>query len=387
MHIWFLPLLILVVSALDNGLAKTPPLGWNSWNRFFCKIDEHLIRATIDGLVSSGLRDAGYKYVNLDDCWQSSRKPDGTIVPDPKAFPHGIRPLVEHAHSNGLLFGLYSDAGFKTCEGRPGSLGFEEVDAATYASWGVDYLKYDNCNTDGTKPEVRYPPMRDALNATGRKIVFSMCEWGVDDPATWARPVANLWRTTGDIAMENHWDGMLHILDQNNEWADYAAPHGWNDPDITEVGNGGLTFDEEVAHFSLWAIVKAPLLIGCDVVNISASTKSILTNPEVLAVNQDELGVQGRRITRKQAKVSMGPEPAPVVIRDCRGAVHQKWTFEEDGSLRNGEGLCLEVPECDFRSGVQLRTAACREFPPSPPPPPLSLRADSDCRYRRSDQV
>ena len=175
--------------SLDNGLGKTPQMGWNSWNKFGCNIDEKLIYNTIDSLIDSGLAKAGYNYVNLDDCWQSSRDSSGKIVVDSKAFPNGIKPLVDYAHSKGLKFGLYSDAGYKTCAGRPGSLGYEEIDAKTYAEWEVDYLKYDNCNTDGTKPEVRYPVMRDALLKQERPIFYSMCEWGVDDPATWAKNV------------------------------------------------------------------------------------------------------------------------------------------------------------------------------------------------------
>jgi alpha-galactosidase len=165
------------IVALNNGQGRTPQLGWNSWNHFHCGINEQLIMETIDAINSSGLREAGYLYVNLDDCWQSVRFPNKTIMPDPKAFPSGLIPLINHAHSLNLKFGVYSDAGYKTCAGRPGSLGYETIDASTYASWGVDYLKYDNCNSDKTKPEVRYPVMRDALNKTGHPIFFSMCEW------------------------------------------------------------------------------------------------------------------------------------------------------------------------------------------------------------------
>ena len=183
--------------ALNNGLGLRPQMGWNSWNKFGCNINEQLIVSTIDEIVSSGLFAAGYKYINLDDCWQKSRDPTtGEIVVDSEAFPHGMKYLADYAHSKGLLFGLYSDAGYKTCAGRPGSLGYEQIDAKTYASWGVDYLKYDNCYTDGSKPEVRYPPMRDALNTSWRTIFYSMCEWGVDDPAKWAKDVGNSWRTT-----------------------------------------------------------------------------------------------------------------------------------------------------------------------------------------------
>jgi len=257
-------------------------------------------------MVSTGLRDAGYNYVNVDDCWAYDRLPNGTITADPSTFPNGMAALADYAHKNGLKFGLYSDAGYKTCAGRPASLGYEQIDADTYASWNVDYLKYDNCNTDGSAPEKRYPVMRDALNATGRDIFFSMCEWGVDNPATWAPAVGNSWRTTGDIG--DNWDSMTKNLDENDEWYSYAAPGGWNDPDMLEVGNGGMTITEYTSHFSLWCLVKSPLLIGCDVTSISQEYLNILTAPEVLAVSQDPLGVQGnKRTSNNDLEVWAGP--------------------------------------------------------------------------------
>jgi len=347
------------VLALDNGLAIKPQMGWNSWNKFGCGINEQLIRDTIDHIVSSNLADAGYRYVNLDDCWQLSRAADGTIVPDKKAFPNGIKPLADYAHSKGLLFGLYSDAGYKTCAGRPGSLGYETIDANTYAKWEVDYLKYDNCNTDGSKPEKRYPVMRDALNKTGRPILYSMCEWGVDDPATWARPVGNSWRTTGDII--DSWQSMIGIADKNDKWAAYAGPGGWNDPDMLEVGNGGMSYDEYRVHFGIWALVKSPLLIGCDVTNMTAETKSILLNKEVIAISQDTLGVQGKKVAsmavRRPPGFQLKAEEAPLIIADCKGLVSQQWTINADGSIRNGEGLCLDIPNCG--SAVQTQTFTC----------------------------
>eukprot|EP00128_Syssomonas_multiformis_P010657 Colp12_sorted_trinity150504_noHs@26217 len=283
-----------LASALNNGLGKTPQMGWNSWNQFGCDIDEQLIRDTADLMVDGGFKDAGYVYLNLDDCWQLSRDANGVIQPDPKTFPSGMKALSDYVRSKGLLFGLYSDAGFKTCAGRPGSLGYEEIDAKTYAEWDVSYLKYDNCNTDGTSPKKRYPPMRDALNATGKKIFFSMCEWGVEDPATWSKEVGNSWRTTGDISA--NWKSWTGILDQNDKWAKYAAPGGWNDPDMLEVGVGQLTLEESVAHFSLWSLIKAPLIMGADLRNMKPEIKNIYLNKEVIAVNQDALGVQGKKL-------------------------------------------------------------------------------------------
>ena len=187
------------VLGLNNGLGRTPQMGWNSWNHFSCDVSDKLIRETADDIVTKGLNKHGYMFVNIDDCWAKNRSADGTIQPDPDSFPD-MKGLADYIHSKGLKFGLYSDAGTETCAKRPGSLGYETQDANTYASWGVDYLKYDNCNSDGSKPEVRYPVMRDALNKTGRPIFYSMCEWGVDNPATWAPEVGNSWRTTEDIS-------------------------------------------------------------------------------------------------------------------------------------------------------------------------------------------
>jgi len=294
------------VSALNNGLGRKPQMGWNSWNYFKCNVTEDTIHQTIDYIAQSGLAIAGYVYVNIDDCWAGSRATDGTIIPDQKTFPNGIKPLADHAHSLGLKFGLYSDAGYRTCAGRPGSLGYENIDAKTYASWEVDYLKYDNCFNDGTKPEVRYPVMRDALNASGRLIFYSMCDWGVDNPATWGAEVGNSWRTTGDI--RDTWDSMISNAEATDKWWSYAGPGGWNDPDMLEVGNGGMTVDQYRAHFSLWCLMKAPLLIGCDVSRMKDEIFAILTNAEAIAVNQDPLGIQGHKVkTHLNSEVWAGP--------------------------------------------------------------------------------
>ena len=201
MKLLFVALIPLIASktlALNNGLALTPQMGWNSWNHFHCNINESVVKATADAIVAKGLDKFGYVYVNIDDCWAKSRDANGNVVPDPAKFPD-MAGLAEYVHNKGLKFGVYSDAGTETCAGRPGSLGHETEDANMYAKWKVDYLKYDNCHSDGTDVKKRYPVMRDALNATGRPILFSMCEWGVEDPATWAMAVGNSWRTTGDI--------------------------------------------------------------------------------------------------------------------------------------------------------------------------------------------
>lgn len=202
-------------------------LGWNSWNHFGCNINETVIRSTADALIATGLAKAGYTYVNIDDCWASSRDPTSDyIIPDPNAFPSGMASLVDYIHSRGLLFGLYSDAGYKTCAGRPGSYGYEDIDAHVYAEWRVDYLKYDNCNSWVTNKTIkeRYERMRDALNLTGRPIFYSACEWGLMLPSLWFRDIANSWRTTPDIS--DHWYSMLFNIDINDLFADFAAPHG-----------------------------------------------------------------------------------------------------------------------------------------------------------------
>ena len=283
-------------------LALTPPMGWNSWNKFGCDVSQALIEEMADALVSSGMRDAGYRYVVIDDCWQVSRDASGRIVADPDRFPKGMKAVADYVHSKGLRFGIYSDAGSKTCQGRPGSNGYEEIDAVTYAEWGVDYLKYDWCSNEGADPKIAYTTMRDALRATRRPIVFSMCEWGTSKPWTWARGVAHLWRTTGDIL--DCWDctstwggaGWVTLLDQQVGLEKYAGPGGWNDPDMLEVGNSGLTIPESRAHFTMWAMLAAPLMAGNDVRSMTPEVKAILTNAEVIALDQDPLGQQGRKI-------------------------------------------------------------------------------------------
>jgi len=273
-------------------------MGWNSWNHYGCNINEEIVKRAADGLVSSGLAKNGYVYVNIDDCWQKSRDENGKIQSDPKTFPSGMRALADYVHSLGLKFGLYSDAGFQTCAGRPGSLGYEEHDAESYSEWDVDYLKYDNCFEDGTSPKVRYPKMRDALLKVEKKIFFSMCEWGVEDPATWAKEIGNSWRTSQDIV--DSWESFIEILDKQHGLESYSGPGGWNDPDMLEVGNGGMTDSEYQAHFALWALLKSPLLLGMDLTNLKESTRKIIENDEIIAINQDPLGKQGKRISREE---------------------------------------------------------------------------------------
>ena len=274
-----------------DQLAKTPPIGWNSWNKFACNVSEKLIMQMADEMVSSGMQDAGYQYIVIDDCWQVDRDENGEIVVDKDRFPHGMKYVADYVHSKGLKFGIYSCAGSKTCAGRPGGRGHEFQDARTYASYGVDYLKYDWCNTTTQEAKSSYTTMRDGLFAAKRPIVFSLCEWGTAKPWEWAKEVGHLWRTTGDIV--DRWDSMIDILDKEKDLAKYAGPGYWNDPDMLEVGNGGMTTEEYRTHFSLWCMLAAPLMAGNDLGNMSPETADILKNAEVIALDQDALGKQG----------------------------------------------------------------------------------------------
>jgi alpha-galactosidase len=277
-------------------LAPTPPMGWNSWNKFGCDIDEVLIRETADAMVSSGMKAAGYEYVNIDDCWMApQRDADGRLQADPVRFPGGIRAVADYVHARGLKLGIYSSAGTKTCQGLPASLDHETTDAASFAEWGVDLLKYDNCNNQGRPAIERYTAMADALAATGRPIVFSICEWGQNKPWEWAARVGgHYWRTTGDIS--DRWGSMVSILDQQVGLEAYSGPNAWNDPDMLEVGNGGMTTEEYRAHMSLWSILNAPLIAGNDLRSMDEQTRALLTDRDVIAVNQDWAGVQGHKI-------------------------------------------------------------------------------------------
>jgi len=284
-----------------NGLALTPPMGWNSWNHFACNVSASLIEGEADAMVASGMKAAGYRYVIIDDCWQVARDQDGNIVPDPQRFPQGMKAVADYVHAKGLKFGIYSDVGDHTCQMRPGSRGHEYQDALQYARWGVDYLKYDWCNTGGVDAKSSYATMSDALRSTGRPIVFSLCDWGRYEPWLWgAQAGGNLWRTTGDIS--DVWsgkpggdNGVLQILDLQVGLAGYAGPGHWNDPDMLEIGNGGMSVAQYRAQFSLWAILAAPLIAGNDLRQMSAAIRGILTNREVIAVDQDPLGIEGQR--------------------------------------------------------------------------------------------
>jgi alpha-galactosidase len=286
-----------------EGLAKTPQLGWNSWNKFGCNVSEQMIRETADAMVSSGLKDAGYQYVNIDDCWHGERDARGFITANKERFPSGMKALSDYVHSKGLKLGIYSDAGWKTCGGKPGSRGYEYQDALMYAEWGIDYLKYDWCNVDGLKAEGAYLTMREALRKAGRPVLFSMCEWGDNRPWLWAKDIGHSWRTTGDIypcfdCVEDHgtWKswGVVQILDKQDGLRRFAGPDHWNDMDMLEVGNG-MAVNEDRAHFSIWAMMNSPLIAGNDLRTMSKETTAILTNKSIIALNQDWLGMPAFR--------------------------------------------------------------------------------------------
>ncbi|HLV85847.1 MAG TPA: alpha-galactosidase [Candidatus Sulfotelmatobacter sp.] len=297
-------------TALDNGLAQTPPMGWNSWATYELKIDEGLIRATADAMVSHAMKAAGYQYVIVDAGWKAkNRDAEGRLRADPDKFPSGIKALADYVHNKGLKFGLYTDAGTEDCvSGAPGSRGFEEKDASSFAEWGVDYMKEDWCHTEGMSAQEAYTKMSRAIQATGRPMVFSLCEWGDNEPWTWAAPMANLWRTTGDS--KDCWDcgretmnkpggyprGWVLILDAQQLLAPFAGPGHWNDPDLLQVGERGLTVEESRAQFSLWAILAAPLIATNDLRSMASEIRDILLNHEVIAVDQDSAGIQGKRV-------------------------------------------------------------------------------------------
>lgn len=290
-------------------LALTPPMGWNSWNKFACNVNEKLIKETADALITSGMKDAGYIYINIDDCWHGKRDSLGFIHPDPERFPSGMKALADYIHSKGLKLGIYSDAGWQTCGSRPGSRGYEYQDALTYAQWGIDYLKYDWCNTEALNAEGAYLTMGNALVSAGHPIVLSICEWGNNKPWEWGKKIGHLWRTTGDITncfdcVVDHgsWKsfGITYILDMQDGLRKYAGPDHWNDPDMLEVGNG-MSVKEDRAHFTMWCMLAAPLIAGNDIQNMSRETKEILTNKDVIAVNQDSLGIQGFKYSKNDS--------------------------------------------------------------------------------------
>jgi len=383
--------------ALDNGLALTPQMGFNNWNSTHCRAEfnEAMVKGIADLFVTKGLKAAGYQYVNLDDCWAlPNRDSSGNLVPDPVRFPNGIKAVADYVHGKGLKFGIYSSAGSKTCDvqGFPGGLGHEQQDAKLWASWGVDYLKYDNCNNQGVDAQTRYKAMRDALQATGRPILFSICEWGSTQPWNWAQPVGNSWRTTGDIG--DSWSSMLGIAHANQPLAPYARVGAWNDPDMLEVGNGGMTDTEYRTHFSLWAEMAAPLLIGSDLRSAGQATLDILTNSDVIAVDQDPLGRQGTVVSSSGGKVVMSKPLADgsraVTLTNENASAATVSTTVQD--LGIGGAASYAVKDLWSKAGSSTTgavsatvpahgTVMLRITPGSPVPPPTGLSRLSDLTW------
>ncbi|RXS96428.1 glycoside hydrolase family 27 protein [Silvibacterium dinghuense] len=349
----------------STGLAATPPMGWNSWNHFAGKVTDADVRAAADALVASGMRDAGYVYVNIDDTWEGERDAQGVIHTNSK-FPD-MKALADYVHSKGLKLGIYSSPGPKTCAGYEGSYGHEAQDAKSYADWGIDYLKYDKCSfgdvirkeagNDHAKAfameKAAYKKMHDALAATGRPIVFSLCQYGDNDVWEWGASVGgNLWRTTGDI--NDSYQRMAEIGFGQLVQARYAGPGHWNDPDMLEIGNGGMTEEEYRQHMTLWVMLAAPLLAGNDLSKMSKETLALLTNKDVIAVDQDAAGIQGVRAWA-QGPLEVWRKPlsggAMAVALFNRSAKPQSITFDlktvfldENAKLRNlwtGENVVI----------------------------------------------
>ncbi|TWF45162.1 alpha-galactosidase [Chitinophaga polysaccharea] len=309
---WILALLAASNASAQKfeGLAPTPPMGWNSWNTFQTAINEKMIMEIADALVSSGMKDAGYRYLVLDDGWMAMERDSlGNLIPDPVKFPHGLKVVVDYVHAKGLKFGLYNCAGTLTCAKYPGTRGYEYQDARNYAAWNIDYLKFDWCNTNGINAKEAYTTMSKALRKAGHPMIFSLCEWGVNKPWQWGEPVGQLWRTTEDIYQvfdsvhnQGTWDALsvMRIADLQDTLRKYAGPDHWNDPDMLEVGNG-MTYEEDKTHFSLWAMMAAPLMAGNDIRKMSPQTKELLTNKSIIAIDQDPLGIQGFKYTDKDS--------------------------------------------------------------------------------------
>lgn len=343
-----------------SNLAATPQMGWNSWNKFACNIDEKLIRETADAMVKLGLKDAGYQYINIDDCWHGTRDEAGNIRPDATRFPSGMKALADYVHARGLKLGIYSDVGNTTCGGRPGSRGHEYQDARTYAAWGIDYLKYDWCDTKGLSAVGGYTTIHEAIQATNRPILLSICEWGDNKPWEWAPALGQSWRTTGDIypcwdceKSAGSWSalGVLRILDKQVGLRKYAGPGHWNDMDMLEVGMG-MTQDEDRAHFSIWAMMASPLILGNDLRSMPDATKNIIGRRDVIAINQDPLGVQALRFW-SQGQVELWAKPlandewAYMILNRGETALNYHYDWQQNVIADD-----LSKREVDFKKGT-----------------------------------
>ena len=336
----------ITVFAQYPDLAKTPPMGWNSWNAFALNINSKIVKAVADSMVSKGLAAAGYQYIVIDDGWQIDRDKDGKIIADSTRFPEGIKYLADYVHSKGLKFGIYTCCGTKTCGGRPGSYGYEAIDAKTYAEWGVDFIKEDWCYTDGLETRTQYKIMSDAIRATGRPMLLSLCEWGTTSPWEWGKGIGAMWRTTSDIQdcfdCIRNWGGMgfIPILDKNANLAPFASPGHWNDPDMLEVGNEALTPVECCSHFAMWCMLAAPLIAGNNISTMNDTIRDILTAPEIIAIDQDPLGIQGTRI-RNDKGLQVWQKPLndgsiAVALLNVRDSVTDMFVTLEDIGFKKG---------------------------------------------------
>lgn len=340
-----------IVNIQFNQLAQTPPMGWNSWNKFGCDISEKLIQEMADAMVATGMRDAGYEYVVIDDCWQEGRDKQGNIIVNKEHFPNGMKAVADYIHSKGMKLGIYSCAGSKTCQGKPGSMGHQYQDALQYAEWGVDYLKYDWCYNEGQNAKAAYKTMSDALKSCGRPIVFSICEWGENKPWEWGKGVGHLWRITADIRdcydCEFNWGGVgvLQILDKALKVSQYAGPGHWNDLEMLEVGNGRQSEHEYKSHFAIWCMMSAPLMAGNDIRKMDALTKEILLNKEAISINQDKSGKSAFRFVKFNGvdilvKALSNGDVAFLFINrnNAKTDLNYNWNFDTvyDESLENG---------------------------------------------------
>jgi alpha-galactosidase len=341
--------------ALTGQLAPSPPMGWNTWNTFQTRISEAMLREMVDVFVGSGMREAGYRFFVLDDGWMSmARDSKGSLMADPLKFPHGIKAFADYVHSKGLKFGIYNCAGSKTCAGYPGTRGHEYEDARLYASWGVDFLKYDWCNTDSLNAPEAYKTMSAALRATGRPIVFSICEWGDHKPWLWAGGVGELYRSTGDISASfierksvGNWtpQSVLSIIDLQEAIRKYNGPNHWNDPDMLEVGNG-MSATEDRSHFSLWCMLAAPLAAGNDLRKMTSQTREILTNPEMIAIDQDERGIAAFKM--------MLPDSLELWVKPLKNNELALCFFNRTGAAKKIQLNWKDLQISDTQSGLDL---------------------------------
>jgi len=302
-------------SAPQQDLAPTPPMGWASWNHYFCDYDDQTIRDQADALVSTGMRELGYRYVLIQECLTTGRNPDGSLIVDTKRFPHGMKDLVDYIHSRGLKAGTYTDIGLNTCAGKPyeGSFQHEDQDVATFAAWGYDFIEMDYCNRpQGHTGREIYERTAEAIHKTGRPMLFYICSWGNEAPWTWAQGTAQLWRTESDLSAEkNHvdWGRVVKNFESNARHAVFNSPSSWNDPDMMEVGNPGLTPAEAQTHFSMWVISAAPLWAGNDLTTMDAATRALYTNREAIAVDQDALGAGPEMVRNYGAGIEVWAKP------------------------------------------------------------------------------